>query len=62
MRNINSFENFKLGVDYFLSARTTLGVVANNFTNPEKFTSKSTSFLQDNKATGATNRQYEIGL
>ncbi|GAC1423786.1 MAG: outer membrane beta-barrel family protein [Flavisolibacter sp.] len=51
MRNINTFENIKIGVDYYLSARTTLGVVANTFTNPEKFTSKSTSLLQDSKAT-----------
>lgn len=47
MRNENQFSNLKLGADYFLSKKTTLGIVTSGFINPGKFSSKSTSFLKD---------------
>lgn len=47
MRNENQFSNLKLGADYFLTKKTTLGIVTSGFVNPGKFSSKSTSFLKD---------------
>ncbi|HEV7620257.1 MAG TPA: outer membrane beta-barrel protein, partial [Flavisolibacter sp.] len=49
MRNINSFDNLKIGVDYYLNKKTTLGLVTSGFINPSTFSSRSTSYLQDNK-------------
>jgi hypothetical protein len=47
MRNSNGFDNLKIGADYFLNQKTTLGIVTSGFINPGTFTSGSTSFLQD---------------
>ncbi|MFL5740743.1 MAG: TonB-dependent receptor domain-containing protein [Flavisolibacter sp.] len=49
MHNHNEFSNLKLGADYFLSKKTTLGVVTSGFINPGTFTSSNTSYLQNNK-------------
>ncbi|HEU0065391.1 MAG TPA: TonB-dependent receptor [Flavisolibacter sp.] len=51
MKNRNTFNNVKIGADYYVSKKTTVGVVLNGFTNPQLFTSKSTSYLEDNKGT-----------
>ena len=45
MRNISDNYSMKLGADYFLSQKTTLGVVATGLRNPESFASNSTSNL-----------------
>lgn len=47
MRNQNLFTSLKIGADYFLTKKTTLGVVTSGFINPEKFWSRNTSYLQD---------------
>jgi hypothetical protein len=47
MRNQNQFTNLKMGADYFVSKKTTLGIVASGFINPAKFGSKNTSYLKD---------------
>jgi hypothetical protein len=47
MRNEGQFSNLKLGADYFVSKKTTLGIVTSGFVNPGKFGSRSTSFLKD---------------
>jgi iron complex outermembrane recepter protein len=47
MRNEGQFSNLKLGADYFVSKKTTLGIVTSGFVNPGKFSSRSTSFLKD---------------
>jgi iron complex outermembrane receptor protein len=46
-RDHNDFYGLKLGADYFLSKRTTLGIVLNGGTNPERGISRSTSLLKD---------------
>ena len=47
MRNQNLFTNLKIGADYFVSKKTTIGIVTSGFINPEKHTSRNTSYLQD---------------
>ncbi len=47
MRNISDNYTLKLGTDYYLSKKTTLGFVVSGFVNPEQFGSKSTSYLQN---------------
>lgn len=47
MRNSNKNLNVKLGADYFVSKKTTIGIVTTGFINPERFKSKNTSFLQN---------------
>jgi iron complex outermembrane receptor protein len=47
MRNRNMFDNFKIGADYYLNKRTTLGIVTSGFINPGKFTSRNTSYLEN---------------
>lgn len=47
MRNENQFSNMKLGADYFVTKKTTLGFVTSGFINPGKFNSRSTSFLKN---------------
>jgi iron complex outermembrane recepter protein len=47
MRNISDNYSMKLGADYFLSQKTTLGVVATGLRNPESFASNSTSNLMN---------------
>jgi len=47
MRNENEFSNLKIGADYFVTKKTTLGIVTSGFINPGKFRSQSTSFLKN---------------
>ena len=47
--NSNNFMT-KIGVDYYLSKKTTLGVITTGLFNPEKFKSKSLSYLQDGES------------
>lgn len=51
MLNSNTFSNLKIGADYYVSKNTTLGIVASGFTNPGRFSSRSTIYLQDSKST-----------
>jgi hypothetical protein len=44
--NSNNFMT-KIGMDYYLSKKTTLGVITTGLFNPETFKSKSVSYLQD---------------
>lgn len=50
MRNISDNYTLKLGTDYYLSKKTTIGFVVSGFYNPEQFSSLSTSFLQNANA------------
>jgi len=43
--------NLKLGMDYFLSKRTTLGFAATGFISPRRFYGSSTGYLQDAQGT-----------
>jgi iron complex outermembrane recepter protein len=47
MRNYSDNYTWKAGMDYYLSKKTTIGVVTTGFVNPETFTSDSKSYLQD---------------
>lgn len=47
MRTNSDNFTLKVGTDYYLSKKTTLGFVASGFINPELFTNSSTSYLQD---------------
>ena len=47
MRNISDNYSVKLGADYFLSQKTTIGVVATGLRNPESFASNGTSNLMN---------------
>ncbi|MCU0381705.1 MAG: TonB-dependent receptor, partial [Chitinophagaceae bacterium] len=47
MRNMSDNYTLKFGTDYYLSSKTTLGFVVSGFYNPEDFSSKNTSYLQD---------------
>ena len=47
MRNRNLFSNMKIGADYFLNKKTTLGIVTSGFINPGKFSSNNTSYLKN---------------
>ncbi len=50
MRNSNSNYMMKMGMDYYLSKKTTLGVITTGLYNPEKFSSKSLSYLKDGES------------
>jgi iron complex outermembrane receptor protein len=47
MRSENQFSNLKIGADYYISKKTTLGIVTSGFINPGTFGSKSTSYLKN---------------
>lgn len=47
MQNENNNNNVKIGADYFVNKKTTVGFVASGFYNPSRFLSKSTSYLMD---------------
>jgi outer membrane receptor protein involved in Fe transport len=47
MRNESDNYTLKVGTDYYLSNKTTLGFVASGFYNPEQFRSNNTSYLQN---------------
>ena len=51
MRNISDNYTLKFGTDYYLNKKTTIGFVLSGNYNPEDFSSKSTSFLQDGNGT-----------
>jgi len=50
MRNQSDNYIMKMGVDYYLSKKTTLGIITTGLINPEKFSSKSTSYLKDGES------------
>ncbi|RYF96460.1 MAG: TonB-dependent receptor, partial [Chitinophagaceae bacterium] len=47
MRRRNANNNLKLGADYFLNQKTTIGFVATGFYNPEDQDNLNTSYLKD---------------
>jgi outer membrane receptor protein involved in Fe transport len=47
MRNESDNYTLKIGTDYYLSQKTTIGFVASGFYNPEKMSSENTSYLQN---------------
>jgi outer membrane receptor protein involved in Fe transport len=47
MRNESDNYTLKIGTDYYLTQKTTIGFVASGFYNPEKMTSQNTSYLQN---------------
>ena len=47
MRNSSDNYALKLGADYYLSKKTTLGIVSSGFINPEEFSSQNTSYLKN---------------
>lgn len=46
MRNNRTNNNLKLGMDYYLSKKTTLGIVFSGFANPERNRGFNTSYLK----------------
>lgn len=52
MRNISDNYSMKIGADYFMSKKTTLGIVATGLRNPEDFSSTGLSYLKS--GTGQT--------
>ena len=63
MRNNGNYYNLKLGADYYLSGKTTLGIVTSGFLNPSTFKSNTTSYLKnadnvlDSIVTAASNQK-----
>lgn len=47
MRNSNTNNNLKIGMDYYLTPKTTLGVVASGFSNGSNHRGFNTSFLKN---------------
>ena len=47
MRRLNVSNNLKMGMDYFLTPKTTLGVVLSGFYNPESSINSNTSYLEN---------------
>jgi len=47
MRSQNMFDNLKIGADYYVTRKTTLGIVTSGFINPGTFRSRSTSYLKN---------------
>lgn len=47
MHNENGNYNLKLGADYFITKKSTIGFVASGFLNPEHFRSANTSYLMN---------------
>ena len=47
MLNSSNYYSLKLGADFYVSKNTTLGFVTNGFLNPEKYSSNTTSYLQN---------------
>lgn len=50
MKNENDNYSLKIGADYFLTKRTTLGIVLNGNVSPEQQTGTNTSYMMDNAA------------
>lgn len=51
MKNSNDFYSAKVGLDYFASKKTTLGVVLNGFNNPGTWRSNTNTFIYDPNGT-----------
>jgi outer membrane receptor protein involved in Fe transport len=49
MRSLEDNFNMKLGADYYLSKKTTIGFVSTGLINPENFSSNNKSYLMDAK-------------
>ncbi|WEK34463.1 MAG: TonB-dependent receptor [Candidatus Pseudobacter hemicellulosilyticus] len=47
MRRRQQNNNLKLGMDYFLTSKTTIGIVFSGYYNPQKNRADNTSYLQD---------------
>ncbi|HEX6426817.1 MAG TPA: TonB-dependent receptor [Niastella sp.] len=47
MKRRNMSNNLKMGMDYFVTNRTTLGIVISGFYNPESSINSNTSYLQN---------------
>lgn len=47
MRNLGTSNNAKIGADYFISKKTTIGAVVNGFYNPGVFTNQSNINISD---------------
>jgi hypothetical protein len=47
MKNMRESRNAKAGIDYFISPKTTVGIVATGFISPEDFTGFNTSYLKN---------------
>lgn len=47
MKRRNMSNNLKLGMDYFVTNKTTLGIVVSGFYNPESSINSNTSFLEN---------------
>lgn len=47
IREMNKSFNAKVGLDYFVSKKTTLGVVVSGFSNPSEFSNRSDVFIAD---------------
>ncbi|HSB93946.1 MAG TPA: TonB-dependent receptor, partial [Flavitalea sp.] len=48
MNNHGQNNSIKTGIDYYLSKKTTVGIVASGFINKGEFNANSTGYLQDN--------------
>ena len=65
----NGSNSAKVGVDYYASKKTTLGIVVSGFINPEKQTNVNTSYLKNSQqvidsiavSTGAENGSWKNG-
>jgi len=49
MRNSSDNYTLKIGADYYLSSKTTIGFVASGFYNPEENNSENTSYLKNSQ-------------
>ncbi len=47
MNNANDYYSAKVGMDYYVSKKTTLGVVLNGYTNPSTWQSNTNTFIYD---------------
>jgi hypothetical protein len=47
MRNENGYYSLKLGADYYINKKSTIGIVTSGFLNPERFRSANTSYLMN---------------
>ncbi|MBY0535129.1 MAG: TonB-dependent receptor [Chitinophagaceae bacterium] len=49
MKDVDNFTNAKIGLDYSISKKTTVGFVVSGFTSPSKFTNNSVVNIADNQ-------------
>jgi iron complex outermembrane receptor protein len=47
MKRRNMSNNLKIGMDYYVNSKTTLGIVVSGFYNPESSVNNNTSYLKD---------------